>query len=43
VATDPERLAEMGRRARTLATPDAAERLVALVLELGAPPAGRPG
>jgi UDP-N-acetylglucosamine--N-acetylmuramyl-(pentapeptide) pyrophosphoryl-undecaprenol N-acetylglucosamine transferase len=35
---DPARLRAMGERARTLATPDAADRLVDLILEL----AGRP-
>jgi UDP-N-acetylglucosamine--N-acetylmuramyl-(pentapeptide) pyrophosphoryl-undecaprenol N-acetylglucosamine transferase len=37
LAGDAGRLAEMSRRARTLATPDAAERLVALVVALAAP------
>jgi UDP-N-acetylglucosamine--N-acetylmuramyl-(pentapeptide) pyrophosphoryl-undecaprenol N-acetylglucosamine transferase len=36
---DPARLASMGERARSLARPDAAARLVDLVLEL-APPRG---
>jgi len=32
----PDRLTDMGRRARALATPDAAERLVAVVLSAAA-------
>ena len=35
-SADPARLKEMGERARALAIPDAAERLVDLLLEIGA-------
>ncbi len=35
-SADPGRLKEMGERARALAIPDAAERLVDLLLEIGA-------
>jgi len=33
---DPGRLKDMGERARALAIPDAAQRLVDLLLEIGA-------